>query len=185
MKIFSLEWKERVGDGKLVIISITVSGINYHIRFYSSHRHHQSRVAGEARRVTPPRWPLRVALVHRSLSVIYCKGCLVTGPTTWYRDDPWTTWKSAEWFVLTITDNNVIRVKMLLSYAWFITEAMQVRGQRVSGILGIQEQSPWSYVTFVTVIMVKYIQEVLKMKKRTFWIHYSDATVEYKLNRNS
>ena len=143
MKIFSLEWKERVGDGKLVIISITVSGINYHIRFYSSHRHHQSRVAGEARRVTPPRWPLRVALIHRSLSVIYCKGCLVTGPTTWYRDDPWTTWKSAEWFVLTIT----------------------VRGQRVSGILGIQEQSPWSYVTFVTVIMVRYIQEVLKMKK--------------------
>jgi len=143
MKIFSLEWKETVGDGKLVIISITVSGINYHIRFYSSHRHHQSRVAGEARRVTAPRWPLRVALIHRSLSVIYCKGCLVTGPTTWYRDDPWTTWKSAEWFVLTIT----------------------VRGQRVSGILGIQEQSPWSYVTFVTVIMVRYIQEVLKMKK--------------------
>jgi len=27
--------KERVGDGKLIIISITVSGINDHIRFYS------------------------------------------------------------------------------------------------------------------------------------------------------
>jgi len=27
--------KERVGDGKLIIISITVSGINDRIRFYS------------------------------------------------------------------------------------------------------------------------------------------------------
>jgi len=27
--------KERVGDGKLIIISMTVSGINDHIRFYS------------------------------------------------------------------------------------------------------------------------------------------------------
>ena len=27
--------KERVGDGKLIIISITVSGINDHKRFYS------------------------------------------------------------------------------------------------------------------------------------------------------
>jgi len=27
--------KERVGDGKLIIISITVSGINDPIRFYS------------------------------------------------------------------------------------------------------------------------------------------------------
>jgi len=27
--------KERVGDGKLIIRSITVSGINDHIRFYS------------------------------------------------------------------------------------------------------------------------------------------------------
>jgi len=27
--------KERVGDGKLIIISITVSGINDEIRFYS------------------------------------------------------------------------------------------------------------------------------------------------------
>jgi len=27
--------EERVGDGKLIIISITVSGINDHIRFYS------------------------------------------------------------------------------------------------------------------------------------------------------
>jgi len=26
--------KERVGDGKLIIISMTVSGINDHIRFY-------------------------------------------------------------------------------------------------------------------------------------------------------
>ena len=26
--------KERVGDGKLIIISITISGINDHIRFY-------------------------------------------------------------------------------------------------------------------------------------------------------
>ena len=27
--------KERVGNGKLIIISISVSGINDHIRFYS------------------------------------------------------------------------------------------------------------------------------------------------------
>ena len=27
--------KERVGDGKLIIISVTVSGINDHIRLYS------------------------------------------------------------------------------------------------------------------------------------------------------
>jgi len=27
--------KERVGDEKLIIISVTVSGINDHIRFYS------------------------------------------------------------------------------------------------------------------------------------------------------
>ena len=36
-KVSSLEKKERVGDGKLIIIiiSITVSGINDRIRFYS------------------------------------------------------------------------------------------------------------------------------------------------------
>ena len=35
-KVLNLEWK-RVGDGKLIIIglSITVSGINGRIRFYS------------------------------------------------------------------------------------------------------------------------------------------------------
>jgi len=32
---FESGMKERVGDGKLIIISITVSGINDHIRFYS------------------------------------------------------------------------------------------------------------------------------------------------------
>jgi len=32
---FKSGMKERVGDGKLVIISITVSGINDHVRFYS------------------------------------------------------------------------------------------------------------------------------------------------------
>jgi len=32
---FKSAMKERVGDGKLIIISITVSGINDHIRFYS------------------------------------------------------------------------------------------------------------------------------------------------------
>jgi len=42
---FKSEMKERVGDGKLIIIiiSITVSGINDHIRFYSpkAHSHHR------------------------------------------------------------------------------------------------------------------------------------------------
>jgi len=32
---FKSGMKERVGDGKLIIISITGSGINDHIRFYS------------------------------------------------------------------------------------------------------------------------------------------------------
>ena len=32
---FKSGMKERMGDGKLIIISITVSGINDHIRFYS------------------------------------------------------------------------------------------------------------------------------------------------------
>ena len=32
---FESGMKERVGDGKLIIVSITVSGINDHIRFYS------------------------------------------------------------------------------------------------------------------------------------------------------
>jgi len=32
---FKSGMKERVGDGKLMIISMTVSGINYRIRFYS------------------------------------------------------------------------------------------------------------------------------------------------------
>jgi len=32
---FKSGMKERVGDGKLIIISITVSGIKDHIRFYS------------------------------------------------------------------------------------------------------------------------------------------------------
>jgi len=32
---FKSGMKERVGDGKLIIISISVSGINDHIRFYS------------------------------------------------------------------------------------------------------------------------------------------------------
>jgi len=32
---FKSGMKERVGDGKLIIISITVSGINDHVRFYS------------------------------------------------------------------------------------------------------------------------------------------------------
>ena len=32
---FKSGMKERVGDGKQIIISITVSGINDHIRFYS------------------------------------------------------------------------------------------------------------------------------------------------------
>jgi len=32
---FKSGMKERVGDGKLIIISITVSGINDRIRFYS------------------------------------------------------------------------------------------------------------------------------------------------------
>jgi len=32
---FKSGMKERVGDGKLIIISITVSGINGQIRFYS------------------------------------------------------------------------------------------------------------------------------------------------------
>jgi len=32
---FKSGMKERVGDGKLIIISVTVSGINDHIRFYS------------------------------------------------------------------------------------------------------------------------------------------------------
>jgi len=32
---FKSEMKERVGDGKLIIICITVSGINDRIRFYS------------------------------------------------------------------------------------------------------------------------------------------------------
>ena len=32
---FKSGMKERVGDGKLMIISITVSSINDHIRFYS------------------------------------------------------------------------------------------------------------------------------------------------------
>jgi len=34
-KVFKSGMKERVGDGKLIIISITVSGINDHIRVYS------------------------------------------------------------------------------------------------------------------------------------------------------
>ena len=33
-KVLSLEWK-RVGDEKLIIISVAVRGINDHIRFYS------------------------------------------------------------------------------------------------------------------------------------------------------
>jgi len=33
---FKSGMKDNVGDGKLIIISITVSGINDHIRFYSS-----------------------------------------------------------------------------------------------------------------------------------------------------
>jgi len=33
--VLSLAMKERVGEEKLVIISVTVSGINDHIRFYS------------------------------------------------------------------------------------------------------------------------------------------------------
>ena len=33
---FKSGMKDSVGDGKLIIISITVSGINDHIRFYSS-----------------------------------------------------------------------------------------------------------------------------------------------------
>ena len=32
---FKSGMKERVGDGKLIIVSVTVSGINGHIRFYS------------------------------------------------------------------------------------------------------------------------------------------------------
>jgi len=32
---FKSGMKERVGDRKLIIISITVSGINDHVRFYS------------------------------------------------------------------------------------------------------------------------------------------------------
>jgi len=32
---FKSGMKERVGDEKLIIISVTVSGINDHIRFYS------------------------------------------------------------------------------------------------------------------------------------------------------
>jgi len=32
---FKSGMKERVGDEKLIIVSITVSGINDHIRFYS------------------------------------------------------------------------------------------------------------------------------------------------------
>jgi len=32
---FKSGMKERVGDGKLTIISMTVTGINDHIRFYS------------------------------------------------------------------------------------------------------------------------------------------------------
>jgi len=32
---FKSGMKERVGDEKLIIISVTVSGINNHIRFYS------------------------------------------------------------------------------------------------------------------------------------------------------
>jgi len=32
---FKSGMKDRVGDGKLIIISITVTGINDHIRFYS------------------------------------------------------------------------------------------------------------------------------------------------------
>ena len=32
---FKSEMKERVGDEKLIIISVTVSGINDHIKFYS------------------------------------------------------------------------------------------------------------------------------------------------------
>jgi len=32
---FKCSMKERVGDGKLIIINITVSCINDHIRFYS------------------------------------------------------------------------------------------------------------------------------------------------------
>jgi len=32
---FKSDVKERVGDGKLIIISMTVSGINDRIRFYS------------------------------------------------------------------------------------------------------------------------------------------------------
>jgi len=32
---FKSGMKERVGDGKLIIISVAVSGINDHIRFYS------------------------------------------------------------------------------------------------------------------------------------------------------
>ena len=32
---FKSGMKERVGDGKLIIISVTVRGINDHIRFYS------------------------------------------------------------------------------------------------------------------------------------------------------
>jgi len=32
---FKCGMKERVGDGKLIIISVAVRGINVHIRFYS------------------------------------------------------------------------------------------------------------------------------------------------------
>jgi len=32
---FKFGLKERVGDGKLIVISVTVSGINDRIRFYS------------------------------------------------------------------------------------------------------------------------------------------------------
>ena len=34
-KGFKSGMKERVGDGKLIIISMTVSGIDHRIRFYS------------------------------------------------------------------------------------------------------------------------------------------------------